>query len=175
MIALLDSIEAKEKDLTMKQFVDFSRIYALFKVAFKSISESLANRKELQEYEAAEKDAKEKLITTRTNLEKYATTVSNGKQRIEEVNSTISTLEVEILQLQNNLAKAKQEKTMLAQLQPNLDKKHNEVASDAKQLSQTIYSLQQKVAICKQKESNFNANYATFEADFKGINAAFPF
>lgn len=54
-MALLDSIEAKHKDLTMKQFVDFSSISALFKAASKSISESLAIRKELQEYEVAKR------------------------------------------------------------------------------------------------------------------------
>lgn len=64
---------------------------------------------------------------------------------------------------------------MLAQLQPNLEKKHDEVATDAKQLSRTIYSLQQKVATCKQKESSFDADYATFELCFKEITAAFPF
>lgn len=89
----MDSIDAKHKDLMMKQLVDFSRISILFKATFKSISESLANRKELQEYEAAEKEAKEKLIATCTKLEKYATVVSNGKQKMEEVNPTITNRE----------------------------------------------------------------------------------
>lgn len=57
---------------------------------------------------------------------------------MEEVNSTIANLETEILRLQNNLAKVKHEKPMLAQLQPNLDKKHDEVATDAKKLSWNI-------------------------------------
>lgn len=99
--ALMNSIEAKHKDLTLKQFVDFSRISTLFKAAFKSISESLANHKELQDCEAAKKEAKEKLVATRTKLEKYATAVSSGKEKMEEVNSTITNLEAEILHLQS--------------------------------------------------------------------------
>lgn len=172
---LIDSIEAKLKDLTIEQYAGFIKFSKLFKTAITNIDASLKNKQQLMNTETEAKDATARLVVARKDMDRYKESITAGNKKLEEWNTEIPKIEAELQSIKEKLEHAKQEKNMLESLHPMLVEKQTEVLEGAKKLSKTVFTLQEKVAQYKQKEKELESEYVEFEANFKQLKDDFPF
>lgn len=172
---LIDSIEAKLKDLTTEQYTGFIKFSKLFKTAITNNDASLKNKQQLMDTETEAKDATARLVVARKDMDRYKESITAGNKKLEEWNTEIPKIEAELQRIKEKLEHAKQEKNMLESLHPMLVEKQTEVLDGAKKLSKTVFTLQEKVAQYKQKEKELESEYVEFEENFKQLKDDFPF